>query len=101
MDYRHAIHLYGIIKCPSPLILRLLRGCTSQTRLGSKLEVKASTIQGWETGNATPSPDNMHGLLKHYSRWTHELGWPGLDILTAAAESEERAAQSAPAVGEK
>ena len=90
MDYRNAKHLFGIIKCPSPLILRLLRGCTSQTRLGSTLKVKASTIQGWETGVNTPTPDNLQAILKHFTRWTRDLGWPGLDLLCAAAESEER-----------
>ena len=100
MDYKSAKHLYGIIKCPSPLILRLLRGCTSQTRLGAILEVGPNTVTDWETGNGQPNPDNLHALLKHYTKWTRELGWPGLDILTAAAESEERAAQPAPAAKE-
>ena len=89
MDYKSAKHLYGIINHPSPLILRLLRGCTSQTRLASKLKVATNTITDWERGISQPTPDNLSSLLAHFTDWTRALAWPGLDILTAAAESEE------------
>jgi hypothetical protein len=61
------------------------------------LEVGPNQITDWETGNAHPSPDNLQALLVHFTKWTRQLGWPGLDILTAAAESEERAEVPQPA----
>jgi transcriptional regulator with XRE-family HTH domain len=80
--------LIGILNSPSTKVLILLRGPYSQKILSEGLHVSAQTITDWETGRAQPTPDNLRGLLKHFTSWTGIMGWPALDLLVEAAEEE-------------
>lgn len=88
MSNSYAKHLYGMLKCPSPHALRLMRGGLSQAELAILLKVAPTTLTDWETGKKHPNMTHLLKMLEHYIGWTKQLELPGLEILAAAAEAE-------------
>jgi hypothetical protein len=85
MDKNSARLLYGVLNRPSPQVLKLLRGPTSQSALALQFNLNMNSVSDWETGRSLPAPGSLFDLLKHFMRWTGQLGWPALDLLLIAA----------------
>jgi len=90
MDKNSARLLYGILNRPSPLILKLLRGPTSQSKLALHFNLNMNSVSDWETSRSLPAPGTLFELLNHYMTWTGRLGWPALDLLLIAAEDDKK-----------
>jgi len=89
MDKNSARLLYGVLNRPSPQVLKLLRGPTSQSALALQFNLNMNSVSDWETGRSLPTPGNLFDLLAHYMKWTGKLNWPALDLLLIAAADGE------------
>lgn len=58
-------------------LMILLRGPYSRSELALLLNVKRSTIHGWEKLGKLPRFEHLRGLLFHFSEWYVDRGVPG------------------------
>jgi hypothetical protein len=80
-----AKHLFGMLKFPSRLVLRLLRGPFTLGEIAASLHVRTQNVSLWENSASRPTPGHLRDLLRHYLTWTTELRLPTWDILIAAS----------------
>lgn len=55
----------------------LLRGPFSRAEICEFLDLKRSTIHGWETLGKLPRSEHLRSMLQHFQDWYVEQGVPG------------------------